>query len=108
MGNTLPVRFYSLTEEEPEDPAACELVDEPGDHDGQPEQQVRRGQRRDEDVRRPLQRCKGCTQRLFPGCVNSDEKVASCLSTAGRKTQFFHPIFTQPRKHSLEVPCMLV
>ena len=34
-------------------------MDEPGDHDGQPEQQVRRGQRRDEDVRRPLQSRKG-------------------------------------------------
>ena len=51
--------IYYLTQEESEDPAACELVDEPGDHDGQPEQQVRRGQRGDEDVRRPLQSRKG-------------------------------------------------
>ena len=33
------------------------------------------------------------------------EKVAFCLPTAGRKTQFFHPLFSQPGKHSLEIPC---
>ena len=47
----------------------------------------------------------GCTQRLFPGCVKLDESVLFCLPTAGRRTQFFHPIFSQPRKSLLEVPC---
>ena len=47
----------------------------------------------------------GTSRRLFPGCVKLGEKVALCLPTAGRRTQFFHPIFTQPGKHSLEVPC---
>ena len=30
-----------------------------------------------------------------------------CLPTAGRKTQLFHPMFTQPGKSFLEVPCIL-
>ena len=33
------------------------------------------------------------------------EKVAFCLPNAGRKTQFFQPLFSQPGKHSLEIPC---
>ena len=30
----------------------------------------------------------GTSKRLFPGCVKSGEKVAFCLPSAGRKTQF--------------------
>ena len=48
----------------------------------------------------------GTSKKRFPGCVNFGEKVAFCLPTAGKRAQFFHPIFTQPRKHSLEVPCI--
>ena len=33
------------------------------------------------------------------------EKVAFCLPTAGRRTQFFHPKFTQPGKSLLVQPC---
>ena len=47
----------------------------------------------------------GFSKRLLPGCVKLGEKVAFCLPTAGTRTLFFHPIFTQPGKHSLEVPC---
>ena len=54
MAHTQLSRVVYLTEEESEDPAAGELVDEPGHHDGQPEEQVGRGQRGDEDVRRAL------------------------------------------------------
>ena len=50
-------------------------------------------------------RLQGCTKRLFPGCVKLDERVAFCLPTAGRRTQFFHPIFTQPGKCLLVHPC---
>ena len=49
----------------------------------------------------------GTSKERFPGCVKLGEKVAFCLPTAGRRTQFFHPIFAQPGKHSLEVPCIL-
>ena len=45
-----------LTQEEAKDPAAGELVHESGHHDCNPEQQVRRGEGGDEDVRRPLKR----------------------------------------------------
>ena len=47
----------------------------------------------------------GTSKERFPGCVKLGEKVAFCLPTAGRRTQFYHLIFTQPGKHSLEVPC---
>ena len=47
----------------------------------------------------------GTSKERFPGCEVLDEKVAFCLPTAGRNMQFFHPLFTQPGKHSLEVPC---
>ena len=50
---TTPSLIY-LTQKESEDPAAGELVHEPGHHDGQPEQEVGRGQGCDEDVRRTL------------------------------------------------------
>jgi len=53
-------------------------------------------------------RIQGTYKKRFPGCVKLGEKVAFCLPTAGRRTQFFHPIFTQPGKHSLEVPCTLM
>ena len=42
------------------------------------------------------------SKELFPGCVKLGEKVAFCLPTAGRRTQFFHPIFTQPGKVILQ------
>ena len=45
------------------------------------------------------------SKRLFPDCVKLDEKVVLCLPTAGRRTQFFHPTFSQPGKSLLEVPC---
>ena len=47
-----------------------------------------------------------CTKRLFPGFVKLGEKVPFCLPTAGRRTQFFHPILTQPGKHLLVQPCI--
>ena len=47
----------------------------------------------------------GTSKRLFPGFVKLGEKVAFCLPTAGRRTQFFHPTFSQPGKSLLEVPC---
>ena len=53
----------------------------------------------------PPQRVQGWTKRLFPGCVKLGEEVAFCLPFAGRKTQFFQPIFTQPGKSFLEIPC---
>ena len=49
----------------------------------------------------------GCTKRLFPGFVKLGEKVAFCLPNAGRRTQFFHLIFTQPGKSLLVQPCTL-
>ena len=47
----------------------------------------------------------GTSKERFPGCVKLGKKVAFCLPTAGRRSQFYHPMFTQPGKHSLEVPC---
>ena len=47
----------------------------------------------------------GTSKERFPGCVKLDEKVAFCLPTAGRRRNLFHPKFTKPEKHSLEVPC---
>ena len=47
----------------------------------------------------------GTSKECFPGCVKSDEKVAFCLPSAGRTRNLFHPKFTKPGKHSLEVPC---
>ena len=49
----------------------------------------------------------GTSKERFPGCVNLGKKVEFCLPTAGRRTQFFHPILKQPGKHSLEVPCTM-
>ena len=34
-----------------------------------------------------------------------DEKVKFCLPSAGRRTQLFHHIFTQPGAYLLEIPC---
>ena len=48
----------------------------------------------------------GTSKKRFPGCVKLGEKVAFCLPTAGRKTQLFHIIFTEPGKDILEVPCI--
>ena len=45
---------------------------------------------------------KGCSKRWTPGCVILDEKVASCLTSAGRKTQFDHLIFSQSGANLLE------
>ena len=51
----------------------------------------------------------GTSKRFFPGWVKSGEKVAFCLPTAGKQTQYFHHIFSQPGKSLLasllEVPC---
>ena len=47
----------------------------------------------------------GYTKRTFPGCVKLGEKVAFCLPTAGRRTQFLHLIFMQPGKSLLVQPC---
>ena len=49
-----PLRTY-LAEEESEDPLSRQLVGQPGEHDGEPEEKVGRGQRRDEDVRGTLE-----------------------------------------------------
>ena len=60
-----------------------------------------------QDGRKPsaIVSLQGISKERFPGCVKLGEKVAFCLPTAGRKTQFFHPLFSQPGKHSLEIPC---
>ena len=50
----------------------------------------------------------GTSKERFPGCVKLGEKYAICLPTAGRRTQFFHPIFTQPGKIILVQPCKLM
>ena len=47
-------------------------------------------------------------KKPFPGCVKLSDLVAFCLPTAGRKTQLFHLIFTQPGTHLLEHPCTVV
>ena len=47
----------------------------------------------------------GISKERFPSCVKLGEKVVFCLPSEGRKTQFFHPLFSQPGKHSLEIPC---
>ena len=47
----------------------------------------------------------GISKERFPGCVKLGEKVAFCSPTAGRRVQFFHPLFSQPGKHSVEIPC---
>ena len=38
------------------------------------------------------------SKRLSPGCVKLHEKIAFCLPSAGRKTQFSHFTFTKPGK----------
>ena len=53
----------------------------------------------------PARRLQGCSKRWAPGCVKLGEKVVFCLPTAGRRTQLFHLIFTQPGAHLLEHPC---
>ena len=47
----------------------------------------------------------GTSKRLFQGFVKLGEKVAFCLPTAGRRTQFVHPKFTQSGKGLLVQPC---
>ena len=47
----------------------------------------------------------GISKRWASGCVKLGEKVAFYLPTAGRKTQFFPPSFSQPGKSLLEGPC---
>ena len=54
-----------------------------------------------------LAQLQGISKRWVPGCVKLGEKVAFCLPTAGRRTQLFHLIFTQPGVHLLEIPCTL-
>ena len=46
----------------------------------------------------------GCTKGTFPGCVKLGESVGFCFPPAGRRMQFFHPIFTQPGKVLLLQP----
>ena len=48
----------------------------------------------------------GISKRLFPGWVKSGLKVAFCLPSARRKTQYFHNIFSQPGKSLLEILCI--
>ena len=47
----------------------------------------------------------GISKRLFLGCVKSGEKVEFCSHFAGRETQYFHHIFSQPGKSLSEFPC---
>ena len=47
----------------------------------------------------------GVSKKWAPGCVKLDEKVRFCLPSAGRRTQLFHHIFTQPGAYLLEIPC---
>ena len=41
----------------------------------------------------------GCSKRRAQGCVKLGVKVMFCLPSAGRRTQLFHLIFTQPGAH---------
>ena len=50
------------------------------------------------------QNIQGCTKRIIPGCVKLGGKIVF-FTTAGRLTQYFHPIFTQPGKALLAQPC---
>ena len=47
----------------------------------------------------------GISKRLFPGCVKSGEKVAFCLPSAGRKTQFSATYSHNLGRALLEIPC---
>ena len=47
----------------------------------------------------------GISRERFPGCVKLGEKVAFCLPTATKKTQFFNLVLTQPGAHFLGHPC---
>ena len=43
--------------------------------------------------------------KLFPGCVNIELSNSVLLPAVGKQNGTFSPNFTQPGKHSLEVPC---
>ena len=45
------------------------------------------------------------SKRLFPGSVILNGTFVVCFPTAGWIPQFFHPVFTQPGKSLLEIPC---
>ena len=47
----------------------------------------------------------GISKRWAPGCVKLSENVAFWLSSAGRRTQLFHLIFTQPGALPSEHSC---
>ena len=47
----------------------------------------------------------GTTKRLRPGLVNKRRKICVPLPAAGRRTQFFHLLFTKPGRSLLVVPC---
>ena len=47
----------------------------------------------------------GWAKVRFPGSVNMRWKSCVLLPAAGRRTQFFHLIFTKPGKHTLAHPC---
>ena len=47
----------------------------------------------------------GCTLWCAPGSVNMRRKNCVLLPAAGRRTQYFHLIFTEPGKCTLAHPC---
>ena len=49
---------------------------------------------------------RGCTLWCALGSVNMRRKNCVLLPAAGRRTQLFHLIFTQPGAYLLEHPCM--
>ena len=48
----------------------------------------------------------GTTKRLRPGLVDKRRKNCVWLPAAARRTQFFHPIFTEPRAHHKVHSCI--
>ena len=49
----------------------------------------------------------GTSKERFPGCVKFGGKLRFVYLLQAEERNFFHPIFTQPGKHSLEIPCMI-
>ena len=48
----------------------------------------------------------GWAKVRFPGSVIMRCRICVLLPAAGRRTQFFHLIFTKPGKHTLAHPCI--
>ena len=51
---------------------------------------------------------RGWTLWCAPGSVNMTRKYCVLLPAAGRRTQIFHLLFTEPRAHHKVHPCRLI